>query len=69
MMYMPIQIRILSVLVGLVFLLVNVWRPLFGFSFLTGPYLWACFTAGVIAILAGLYGGAGYYENQKVDHN
>ena len=68
-MRMPIQIRILSVLVGLVFILVNIWRPLFGFSSLTGPFIWACFAAGVIAILAGLYGGAGYYENQKVDDN
>ncbi len=66
-MRMSIHMRILSVLVGLFFLLTNVWRPFFGFSPLTGRFIWACFVAGVIAILAGLYGGTDYYENQKVN--
>ncbi len=62
-MRMPMNIRVLSVLVGLAFILAPLWRPLLGLTALTGPSAWVCFAVGVIVILAGIYGGAGHYEN------
>jgi len=50
--------RVILLLLGLVLVLVNLWRPIFGFQSLTGASAWASFAAGVIIILAVLAAGS-----------
>ena len=64
-MRIPFAIRVLTIPAALALLFVNLWRPWLGFPPLTGPSLWLDFSFAVIMILAGLYGGSGYYENAR----
>ena len=46
--------RIAIVLIGLVLIFSNFWRPFFGMALLSGPFVWSVFAAGIILILAAL---------------
>ena len=51
----PPIMRVIAGVAGIIFVIVNVWRPWFGLSLLKGPLLWSTFCAGILLILAGLY--------------
>jgi len=61
---MPMGIRIVLMLVGLAFVSANLWRPMFGFEPLTGPFIWGSFVAGVIIFLAIISAGNSPHEPQ-----
>ena len=53
-MALPLWTRVLIVLVALVLMFSNVWRPWLGWALLQGPRGWAAFGAGILLILAAL---------------